>query len=473
MEQFSYYFISTMLHSLWQTALLLLFYSAILLLKPRLAPLHKRNILLSLLLVQVLYSIVTFYFIATNTTQGLFIIIADSIAPLMAQSWLEGNAYFIFISYLLFIGGRTAANCWQWGHFKKGYKKSLLKASLDLRLFTQSKALEFGIGRKVSLWCSHYISTPMTFGFWKPVILLPMALVNQLSLQQTEALIIHELTHIRHKDYLLNWGLIIAETLFFFNPFVRFIAKQIKMEREKNCDVQVLHFKYGNILYAEALLTISQMQHQLSVQVAAVKNKKQLFQRISFFTKPENLQFQQSRRSLVAIGYLCTVMLTLLLAINFTQKKSGKALAPTTQETTGTTTQTVTTETSAVFETSAAISQQEEAVVHKSSAVKARKAAIANRKDLVETAVNLPDEEEVESYAMPASSEEVNVEGKEIIIKDEGSDGKKITAAYYAFLVDGVWNLKPLWLISETKPTIDSLTIKTKDSMLNLIKRVQ
>ncbi len=473
MEQFSYYFISTMLHSLWQTALLLLFYGAILLLKPRLAPLHKRNILLSLLLVQVLYSVVTFYLLTNNTTQGLFIIIADSIAPLMAQSWLQGNAYIIFISYLLFIAGRTAANCWHWGSFKKGYKKSLLKASLDLRLFTQSKAFEFGISRKVSLWCSNYISTPMTFGFWKPVILLPMALVNQLSMEQTEALIIHELTHIRHKDYLLNWGLIIAETLFFFNPFVRFIAKQIKMEREKNCDVQVLHFKYGNILYAEALLTISQMQHQLSVQVAAVKNKKQLFQRISFFTRPENLQFQRSRQSIFATGYLATVVITLLLAISFTQKKLSTPLAPKTQEITVTTSKTVTTETSAAFETKLAIDEKEAAIFKQSRAMESRKAASAERNALVETAAYLPEEEDAESYAMPASNQEINVEGKEIIIKDEGSDGKKVTAAYYALLVDGVWTLQPLWLISETSPTTDSLTIKSKDSILNLIKRIQ
>ena len=322
MEQFSYHFIATMLHSLWQSALLLVFFGTITLVKPKLSPLSKRNLLLSMLAVQVIYSLATFYFLATDTTQGLLAAFSYSVSAVVATSWLQGNAIFIFLFYILLVAGRLCSSSVQWSVFKKGYKRNLVKAPLDLRLFTEAKALHFGISQKVSLWCSNYVHTPMTFGFWKPVILLPVALLNQLSLQQTEALIIHELTHIRHKDYLLNLALVIAENLYFFNPFVWIIAKQLKMEREKNCDTQVIHFEYNSILYAEALLIASQMQQHLSLQMPAVKSKHQLLSRINFFARPENLDFQQSKRSLVLAGYVSTVLLTLMLLFVFTQKNT-------------------------------------------------------------------------------------------------------------------------------------------------------
>lgn len=472
MEQFSYHFISTMLHSLWQTALLLLFFGILIFLKPRLSPLTKRNILLSLLALQLVYSVATFYLLATNATQGFFILFSHSANQWLAKSWLQDNAYLIFLSYLLFVAARISSISWQWRLFKKRYKKHLLKAPLDLRLFTNASALQFGIRQKVSLWCSNYVQTPMTFGFWKPVILLPLALVNQLSLQQVEALIIHELTHIRQKDYLLNLGLVVTETLFFFNPFVRFIAKQIKMERERNCDVQVLHFKYGYVPYAEALLKVSQMQYQLSLQIPAVKGKDQLFKRISFFTKHENLAFQQSQRSVLLIGYMCTVLLTLLLAGTFTQKKVTRTLPTLVQKNTLAASPIFPNETAPIFQTKAGFTSEKIVSPKKSNPVKTTRDKISAQKENLEELAIFSDEAPV-FQAIPASSTETSLEGKEIIIEEERSDGRKITAAYYALLIDGLWTLQPLWLISETRPVADSLKLMNKDSLIKFLPNAQ
>ncbi len=472
MEQFSYHFISTMLHSLWQTALLLLFYGILLLFKRRLAPLSKRNILLSLLALQLGYSIATFYLLATNATQGFLTLFADVTTQLLAKSWLQNNASLIFLSYLVLIAARIFSNSWQWHLFKKSYRKHLLKAPLDLRLFTQARAIQFGIKHEVSLWCSNHVHTPMTFGFWKPVILLPVALVSQLSLQQVEALLIHELTHIRHKDYVLNLALVFTETVFFFNPFVRFIAKQIKIEREKNCDVQVLHFKYGNILYAEALLKVSQMQQRLSLQIPAVKGKHQLFQRINFFTRHENLAFHQSQRSVITFWYIGTLLLTMLTAITFTQKKIAPILPLALQKNTSATKPVSTNETYPVFQTQARVTSNKRTPIQKSVTVKVTEEKIAIQKDKAVDREVLS-EDALGFQVMPASSPEINMEGKEIIIKEERSGGRKITAAYYALLVDGLWTLKPLWLISETKPTADSLPIRRNDSLIHVIPAAQ
>lgn len=473
MEQFYFHFIATMLHSLWQSALLLLFYAFLLLAKPRLAPLSKRNILLSLLLVQILYSIATFCLLVTNPTQGLLVFIADSIGPLLEQSWLQENAYPIFIAYLLFVVGRMAISYWQWNNFKTDYKRSLQKAPLDLRLFTQTKAYEFGLSRKVSLWCSDFICTPMTFGFWRPIILMPVSLLNHLSIEQAEALIIHELTHIRHRDYLLNWAMIGAETLFFFNPFIRFIVKRIKMERERNCDVQVLNFKYGNILYAEALLKASQVQQQLKVQLTAAGSRKQLFQRITFFTQKENLRFQKTYRSVIIAGYLFTVLVTLLLALTFTQKRLPATVYSNVHQELAQAKPVYNGEKNVAFQAMSLVTKQGTV-----SGKKPRQQKAASRKSKAAYERQDPsqafrEDESPSLYAMPASSEDIKVEGEEIIIKEEGSDGKKITAAYHAILINGLWTLQPMWLITETPPTGDSSKLKVKDSTQYKRARVQ
>src|SRR6185312_10129757 len=65
-------------------------------------------------------------------------------------------------------------------------------------------AQQLNIQKKVRAHFSRFIETPMMIGFFKPVILLPVATINHLSVQQFEAILLHELTHIRRNDYLFN-----------------------------------------------------------------------------------------------------------------------------------------------------------------------------------------------------------------------------------------------------------------------------
>ena len=65
------------------------------------------------------------------------------------------------------------------------------------------------------------------------------------------------------------------------------------------------------------------------------------------------------------------------------------------------------------------------------------------------------------------------MEGKEIIISDEGSDGKKLTAVYNAILVDGIWTLHPLYLLEETKPNKPDSIRQAKDSLVKIFPAIQ
>ena len=82
--------------------------------------------------------------------------------------------------------------------------KGLSKIKAEWRIFVKRKSDYMGIQRKVQIWLSDLVQTPVTIGYLKPVILIPVAAINHLTTQQVEAIILHELSHIRRYDYLFN-----------------------------------------------------------------------------------------------------------------------------------------------------------------------------------------------------------------------------------------------------------------------------
>jgi len=280
MVQFSYSFCMALLHSFWQAALLWLLYFIIdSIIHKHNAPLAKRNFLFTAIAAQLVLFGITFsiYFFDTAPLSKLTAVL-EPITTYLNSSNTQWLTPWIFGLYILIIFYKLAKAIYTWLYFKQQYKSGLQKPAVDLKLFTELKALQFGIKRKVQLWLSSSVNTPITFGFFRPVILLPVALVNHISTQQAETLILHELTHIRTNDYLLNWILIITESIFFFNPFVLNLCKKIRLEREKNCDLQVMSFQYSPALYAQTLLQAERMKQLVpSFQLAAVNKKKHLF----------------------------------------------------------------------------------------------------------------------------------------------------------------------------------------------------
>lgn len=136
-------------------------------------------------------------------------------------------------------------------------QNGLLKIDVQWRLFIKQMSARMGIKKQVHIYISELVKSPITVGFIKPLILLPVACVNNLSAEQTEAILLHELAHIKRNDYLINLLLTIIESLLFFNPFVGLISKQIKRERENSCDDWVLQFQYNAATYALALLNVA------------------------------------------------------------------------------------------------------------------------------------------------------------------------------------------------------------------------
>lgn len=190
--------------------------------------------------------------------------------------------------------------------------QGLGKVNVELRLFVNENAARLGIARKVKIFSSQHVPGPLTMGFWKPIILMPIACLNHLSVTEVEAILLHELAHIRRHDYLINIFLQIAEISLFFNPFMRLLLKQAKQERENNCDDYVLQFGYSPKDYAKALLAIEHGNNTALLAMASNGNQSfQLLNRVKRMVAPQPKAFNYRQQ----LGLL---LLFTILMIGFT-----------------------------------------------------------------------------------------------------------------------------------------------------------
>ena len=96
--------------------------------------------------------------------------------------------------------------------------------------------LNSGLNENVRLFISSRVTGPLTVGFIKPLVLVPAGFLTGLPREQVEAILLHELAHIRRYDYLFNLVQTAIKTVFFFHPAIHYISKQIDIDREEACD---------------------------------------------------------------------------------------------------------------------------------------------------------------------------------------------------------------------------------------------
>lgn len=170
-------------------------------------------------------------------------------------------------------------------------------------LVFQSIMRQIGINRKVGFYLSKDVTVPLVLGFFKPVILFPVAFVNQLELVHVEAILIHELGHIRRNDYLLNILKTVMETMLFFNPFTWLCSNHILREREHACDDLVLKQTATPLTYAHALLQIELLKEKQTPAFSMAANGQQqhLYERIKRITdmKP---RYNTTRQQVLAVA---------------------------------------------------------------------------------------------------------------------------------------------------------------------------
>lgn len=122
--------------------------------------------------------------------------------------------------------------------------------------------------RAVMLLESCLTDVPVVIGYAKPVILVPLGLLAGLPVHQMEAILLHELAHIRRGDYLVNLMQTFIEGLLFYHPAAWWISRVIRAERENCCDDLVVATQGDARGYASALAALAETRIQQAALAA-------------------------------------------------------------------------------------------------------------------------------------------------------------------------------------------------------------
>lgn len=187
-------------------------------------------------------------------------------------------------------------------------------------------AKQLGIQRVVRIAASGIAKVPMVIGHLKPIILIPAGLITSLSPASIEAILVHELAHIRRRDWLVNLLLSSLEVIFFFNPAVLWISSLIRTERENCCDDIAIAHTGSKISYIDTLVACQQYQLSVSSYTLAFSGpKKPLLARIKRMISDKNSSLNRAERGIMAV----TLLVALIGIAAFTATGKKKEITPT------------------------------------------------------------------------------------------------------------------------------------------------
>jgi beta-lactamase regulating signal transducer with metallopeptidase domain len=243
-----------LLHFVWQGALIgLLAALALQLLRdarPQLRYLVACVAMLACVLAPLAY--VAWAWLGASAADGILLPLAIPLAaaqPMMASAFaaplhhageaVRGVEQFLPAIVLLWAAGactlslRLAAGVWWLGRLPQ-LASPQLQRTWQARL--DALGCRSGLRRAVELRLVAALESPVVVGWWRPVVLLPASLLARLPVDYLEALLAHELAHVRRHDYLVNLLQGVAEALLFYHPVTWWLSRRIRVEREHVAD---------------------------------------------------------------------------------------------------------------------------------------------------------------------------------------------------------------------------------------------
>ncbi len=227
--------------------------------------------------------------------QGIFW--TEQNLSLVVNFWLFGAILFLF---------RLIS---QFAEIRNLRKTSLPFENLEIQTLTDRLVASLGISRRIEIRTTGKAHSPLTFGVMTPVILLPIALVFQLSPAHLEAVIAHELAHVKRNDYLSNLLLSTLEELFFFHPCYWWMSHTVKELRENAADELALKAGVSSADLANALAEVLQFasQHPPELSLAAGKKRNPTLLRIKRMLGYPTENYPQT--PLISIPMVLTLLL--------------------------------------------------------------------------------------------------------------------------------------------------------------------
>lgn len=172
----------------------------------------------------------------------------EHLLPLVIVAWCAGVT---LLSLRLFMG-------WLWTRRMRTH--GVVPAEPSWHRMVERLARQLHISRTIALFESTLVDVPTVVGWLKPVVLMPVSAIGGLAPQQLEAILAHELAHIRRHDYAVNLLQTLVETLLFYHPVVWWLSRRIRAERENCCDDLAVALCGDPIAYATALADLESLR---------------------------------------------------------------------------------------------------------------------------------------------------------------------------------------------------------------------
>ncbi|HET8549922.1 MAG TPA: M56 family metallopeptidase, partial [Bryobacteraceae bacterium] len=141
-------------------------------------------------------------------------------------------------------------------------------------------ALPCNIEAPIPVMASASLLEPGVFGVFRPVLLLPAGIAERLTAEQLDAILAHELCHVRRRDNLAAAMHMLVEAIFWFHPLVWWIGARLIEERERACDEEVLRQGKRPQVYAEGILTVCRLYLESPLPCASGVTGSELRKRI-------------------------------------------------------------------------------------------------------------------------------------------------------------------------------------------------
>jgi murein DD-endopeptidase MepM/ murein hydrolase activator NlpD/beta-lactamase regulating signal transducer with metallopeptidase domain len=313
---------AALLHSVWQIAAIALVLAAVLRGLPRARADLRHAAACAALLAAALLPVATFVHLCLRRPPALSVEALAALAagappsqppsPSPSAQALAGLSL-VWALGVLFTATRFARGLLRLRELVRSGTEPLPPA---LRSKFAELARALGLARVPRLLGSLRVDVPMALGFLRPAVLVPLSILSALPRASVEALLAHELAHLKRLDFAVNLVMTAVETVLFYHPAVRWMARCVRTEREHAAD-DVAARLFGATPYARALFELESSRATglaSAPELALGSNGGSLMMRIKRLVAepaPARGAHGSSASLVVALGLMCSVAVTL------------------------------------------------------------------------------------------------------------------------------------------------------------------
>ena len=222
----------------------------------------------------------------------------------------ESNNYVPALLFAAWFSG-FASLLWSWLQRWRRIQRALQVAS------------PLSISAPVPIMSSPTVIEPGVFGIFKPVLLLPHGIFSRLTAEQLNAILAHEMCHIRRRDNLAAALHMFVEAIFWFHPLVWWIGSRLIDERERACDEEVLRLGSEPQVYAEGILNVCKFYLESPLPCASGVTGSDLKKRIeAIMTNRMAHRLTTARKVLLASAAIASIAGPLVFGIIHAQAQT-------------------------------------------------------------------------------------------------------------------------------------------------------